>query len=665
MRAVAQSVGGLLSILTASALYASCAPAPREAPETVPDEAAAAQPAAPPVAPNPYRNAYFGDLHVHTSWSLDAYTIGHPMLNDPAVAYRYGRGEAIRDAEGNVQGQLRVPLDFMAVTDHDNFLGEVQLCQVPGDPVYDSPICQDIRAGGRDIFFREYEITNSSRRDPELCGSAEPGAENKCDQRAEHQWDRVQEMADAFYEPGRFTTFSAFEFTGSDSVTGGWLHRNVLFSGEQEQIPAWGGSAVAMQHSPERLWEWLDQACVFPCDVLAIPHNTNYGGGVVLAPRNSDGTPFTQDILIKRIRTEPLIEIHQVKGNSECSPGLLTTDEDCAFEQSFEPCQAGQELTATDPRCAFASDYVRNALKSGLTVEAEYGINPFQYGIIGSTDDHKSESGSVDESTWPGDFFGEIGATLPAGSPLNNPGGLAGVWAEENTRAAIFAALRRRETFGTSGPRIRMRFFGGWTFPMELHFSSNVLRDGYEEGVPMGGVLSARPADAGAPKFVVHAYKDPTDAHLQKIQIIKGWEEGGETFERVYDVACSDGLTPYPETHRCLENGATVDLSNCNPNNDRGEVDLATTWVDPDFDPRQRAFYYVRVFQNPTCRWTTHRALATGVPPPDTVPKVIKERAWSSPIWYTPDGARRFDRAADAIRTSGWSQEYTRNFNRR
>ena len=640
MRFVARLATRLILVLTAAVLHAGCGAVSEEEPDAAGGDAttgSAAQPAAQPGVSNPLRNAYFGDLHVHTSWSLDAYTFGHPMNNDPSVAYRYGRGEVIRDPDGNVRGQLRVPLDFMAVTDHDNSLGEVQLCQDPGDTAYDTAICREIRGGGGSGNMKVYAIANQSRRDPELCGSAEPGDENKCDQRASHQWQQVQEMADAFYEPGTFTTFTAFEFTASDRPTGGWLHRNVFFRGEE--IPEWGGSAVLMRHSPERLWEWLEQTCTGRCQALAIPHNTNYGMGVVLAPRNADGTSFTEEILRRRARLEPLIEIHQVKGNSECSTGLLTTDEDCNFGLLFQACEPGRAYTAADPRCAVASNFVRNALKTGLVVEAEHGINPFKYGVIGSTDDHRSQSGSTDEATWSGDFFGEIGAPPPRASPLNNPGGLAGVWAEENTRESIFDALRRRETFATSGTRIRVRFFAGWEYAADLHTSQNLVEEAYRSGVPMGADLPTPPADAAVPRCVVWATKDATSANLQKIQVVKGWaDDGGQTSEQVYDVVCADGLEPDPETHRCANNGAQVNLTDCSMSTETGAAELSTTWTDPDFDSTRRAFYYVRVLEDPSCRWTTHSALSSGAERPDGVPALIKERAWSSPIWYTPDG---------------------------
>ena len=577
-------------------------------------------------------NAYFGDLHVHSSWSLDAYTLGGNR-DDPTVAYRYGRGDTITRPDGSVLGPLRVPLDFMAVTDHDAWLGEVQLCEDVDDSAYDTPSCRNVRANQG---FAQLYVRYGSRgfRPPDICGEDGIGPQNKCYERSTHLWHEVQENADAFYQPGTFTTFPAYEWTGT-TLSLGHLHRNVIFRGGA--VPEWGGSAVEMQNRPERLWEWLESACTGECQVLAIPHNTNWGQGVVLGPTNSDGTPFTEEILTRRANAEPLVEIFQIKGSSECYAGLGTADEECDFELYYPVCEPGQEVG-----CAYASDYVRNALKTGLLVEAEHGVNPFKYGIVASPDDHKSMPGATDEQGFSYKFStaGEsavpFGEQLETGGNITNPGGLAGVWAEENTRESIFDALKRRETFGTSGTRVRVRFFGGWAFADSLHTRRDLIEEAYRTGVPMGADLPTPSADGEAPRFVVWATKDPDAANLQKIQIIKGWADDGQTYEEVYDVVCADGLTPDAETHRCADNGATVDLADCSYSSDKGAAELSTTWVDPEFDPSDRAFYYARVLENPTCRWTTHRALARQAQIPE--PSVIKERAWSSPIWYTPAG---------------------------
>ncbi len=595
-------------------------------------------------APNPLRNAYFGDLHVHTSYSLDAYAMGN--RNDPRVAYRYGRGESVL-LPGGVRSQLRVPLDFMAVTDHDIWLGEISLCQDPTDPAYNTGVCRDLRWSNQDYdtsrtlftgLISSYFDISPARHNTEICGDVPPGGRNKCVERARSIWQQIQRNADEFYQPGLFTTFAGFEWTAGFKRVG-MLHRNVIFRGGH--LPDSVLSAVELNNTPERLWEWLERDCTGDCQVMSIPHNTNWGWGRDFATENTDGTPFTAEGLKRRVRTEPLVEIHQVKGNSECSTGLGTDDEQCNFEQLFKPCKADDEVF-----CARAADYVRNALKTGLTLEEQYGVNPFKYGFIGSTDTHSAAPGSSDESNWPGAHSlwdntaesrldRELAANIPTKEIAFNPGGLAAVWAEANTRESIFDALKRRESFATSGTRIRVRFFAGWNYAADLDRHADAIQQAYSEGVPMGGDLPARET-SGNPRFLIWAVKDPSSASLQKVQVIKGWAEGGKTFERVYDVACSDGLTPDGKTHRCPDNGAKVNLLDCSYSSNKGAAELSSVWSDPDFNPSDRAFYYVRVLENPTCRWSTYDAHRLGMKLPDSVPATIQERAWSSPIWYTP-----------------------------
>lgn len=632
---------GALLISAAVAGYSRTASEPG-APAMPADPARTAAGSAPAAqAPrNPLRNAWFGDFHVHSSWSLDAYSLGGNR-DDPTLAYRFGRGETVTKSDGSVL-RLRTPLDFMAVTDHDIWLGAIHLCEDRNDAAWDTPTCREIRAS-RWFGYLQHEVRG--RRPSDICGqeAATMADDNKCYERARHLWGEVQRNADAYYEPGRFTTFPAYEWTANPARYG-HLHRNVIFRGED--VPEWGGSAVEMQNRPERLWEWLEAVCTGECQVLAIPHNPNLSGGLAFA--DFGWTPFTPEILRLRAWAEPLVEMHQIKGNSECYLGLGTTDEECNFENYYPICEPGQRAG-----CANASDYVRNALRAGLRLEADYGVNPFKFGFIASPDDHQSLPGAVDENAFterPVKFGtgGGLGAVLggggwwddqPGGGNVSNPGGLVGVWAEANTRESIFDALRRRETFGNSGPRMLVRFFAGWEYADDLHTRRDMVQEAYRTGVPMGGDLPPAPAEGAgdSPRFVVWAVKDANSANLQKVQIVKGWAEAdGETAEQVYDVVCADGLQPDPATRRCADNGARVDLSDCSPATGLGAAELSATWVDPDFDPAQRAFYYVRVLENPTCRWTTWRALARGQAPPEPDLPTVKERAWSSPIWYTP-----------------------------
>jgi hypothetical protein len=585
---------------------------------------------------NPLRNAYFGDLHVHTSYSLDAYIMGN--RNDPRAAYRFGRGEPIT-LPGNVKSQLAVPLDFMAVTDHDIWLGELALCTDPKSDVYANDFCTAIRnsstdreASQRTMFaLLPPSLKNPSERVAEICGGPDAASGN-CYERSKTTWKELQQIANENYQPGKFTTLIGFEWT-ANLKRFGMLHRNVIFRGTK--VPDVVQSAIQLNNTPERLWEWLERDCTGECEVLAIPHNTNFGWGVALDSRNSDGTPFTKEILTRRAKTEPLIEIFQQKGNSECAPGLGTTDEQCGFEQLFQACKEGQH-----DFCAVASDYVRNALKTGLVLEDQFGVNPFRYGFIADTDTHTSDAGNTEEQgrptlSGPVKDDAPISKTFPIAMGAFNPGGLAGVWAEENTREAIFDALKRRETFATSGTRARVRFFAGWNYPANLDHQRNLLDIAYRTGVPMGGQLSG-PGHTASPKFVVWAAKDPRSANLQRIQIVKGWSKGTETFEKIYDAVCSDGLQPDPATHACPNNGATVSLTDCAATPNKGAAELSTTWTDPDFDPSLHAFYYARVLENPTCRWSTHAALVAKTSIPKSLPATIQERAWSSPIWYEP-----------------------------
>ena len=618
---IAAPAAGLLLVSVAT----GCSP-PRQD-EVVPP--VPAPPAANQAAGNPPRDAWFGDLHVHSSWSLDAFQLGGDR-DHPSLAYRFGRGERITKANGRVH-QLAVPLDFMAVTDHDVWLGEVHACTDADDPAYDTPACSAIR-NSEPTFLMRGRTSARGRRPPEICGESGMTPRNRCYERSRHLWQEIQQNADAFNEPGRFTTFPAYEWTLTPRRRGGaiHMHRNVIFNGRS--VPEWGGSAAEMQNRPERLWDWLARACTGDCQVVAIPHNTNLAGGMAFS--ETVWTPHTPDMLRLRAWAEPLIEIHQVKGNSECYRGLGTTDEECNFE-NFQPiCEGGREAG-----CARASDYVRNALKAGLRLEADYGVNPFKFGLLASTDDHQGLPGATEEDDFTDKPVRRAEASFPtgAGGPADNPGGLVGVWAEENTRDSIFAALKRKETFGTSGPRIRVRFFAGWDYPADLHARRDLVEAAYRGGVPMGADLPARPATVAAPRFVIWATKGARSANLQKVQVIKGWADAeGQTHEQVFDVVCADGLEPAAGTWRCADNGARVDLSDCSHSSELGAGELSATWTDPEFDPALRAFYYARVLENPTCRWTSHRALARGEPLPE--PAVTKERAWSSPIWYTPGG---------------------------
>jgi hypothetical protein len=596
--------------------------------------AAPAQPAAP--ARNDRRDAYFGDLHVHTSYSIDSYIFGNRL--DPRDAYRFARGESVT-LHGGATQKLSTPLDFAAVTDHAEGLEIMALCvDDEASPQYTSAFCTGIRDGDMAIFRQGF--VRLSERPPvrfEVCEAA--GVD--CKAAARGPWQEIQRIAEEFNEPGRFTTLIGFEHSPT-LVDGGMLHRNVVFRGSAVTDQAMGVWDV---HTQADFWRWLEGACTGECQALAIPHNSNYSWGLMFADSNDDGRAYTREDWERRVRVEPLVEVTQHKGSSECAIGLGASDEECAFEQIFKLCKEGQTTG-----CARPGSFIRAALERGLELEDEVGVNPFKLGFIGSTDTHNALAGGTEESTFLGHHANNDDTTDKRlrGGPrperpnlIMNPGGLAGVWAESNTREDIFDALRRRETFATSGTRLRVRFFGGFGFDQDLAAGDAALERAYAQGVPMGGDLRAPAAAAGAestaaPRFLVWALKDPAGASLDRVQVIKGWvgESGAE--EAVYDVACADGRTPEAATGRCAATAATVDQATCEPSTGSGAAELSTVWTDPSFDPARRAFYYVRVLENPTCRWSSWEALRAAVEPPPNVPRTIQERAWSSPIWFSP-----------------------------
>jgi len=384
-----------------------------------------------------------------------------------------------------------------------------------------------------------------------------------------------------------------------------------------------------------------------------MPHNPNKAWGLTYSRFTWDGQEYNEDDWRLRQKREPLAEIFQIKGAQECALGVGATDEECAFEQVFDPCEPG-ETTG----CAFETGFVRQGLKVGLQLDKELGFNPLQVGFIAATDSHNSNPGDVEE--W--DFPGAVGAVTSSAVrrlredaepeayksllKFQTSGGLAAVWAPENTREAIFDALARRETYATSGPRMAVRFYAGWGIDDGIMEENNPFQSLIANGVPMGSVLhpderADSESDAvqqDSPGFLVWATRDPIDAPLQRVQMIKGWIDAeGQTQEKVVDIACADGLTVDAETGRCPDNGAAVDLNTCNYSQGSGANELKTLWRDPDYDAAQSAFYYVRILMNPTCRWSTYDAIRLGREPDSRVPATIKERAWTSPIWIDPE----------------------------
>ena len=598
------------------------------------------------------RHAYFGDLHIHTQNSIDAYNFG--VRATPDDAYRFAKGEALAHPLGYSIRLRGGPLDFLAVTDHAEYLGVARALADPGnvawselvhewlDALGSHPVAVKMRSGDpKDRWEAGRALDGWVRGKPVSGLDPSPVVRSI--------WQETVAAAERHDNPGRFTTFVAYEFT---STPGGVnLHRNVIFSGND--VPALPFSAVDSVN-PEDLWTWLDEQRANGIEALAIPHNSNWSQGKMFDRTDWAGEPIDAAYAEQRRRNEPLVEITQHKGTSETHPALSPNDEWADFEIWTKNSMAfGEDGSISFAEGATTGAYARDALRAGLEIEREIEANPYLFGFIGASDSHNA-AGSVEEDQ----YFGHVGeldgtpadrGSLPDGRQGQSQiqleldsamiewgsSGLTGVWAEENTRESIYAALRRKETFATSGPRIRVRFFAGYDYSDDLPNQHHAAERAYAGGVPMGGELAAQPSNA--PRFFVQATRDPREAWLQRAQVVKSWiDENGETHERVFDVACSDGLTPDPKTHRCPDNGASVDLDDCSISLDKGDVQLVTLWSDPTFDPTERALYYARVLQNPTCRWSTWDAIRAGVEPTSKVPATIQERAWSSPIWIAP-----------------------------
>lgn len=622
---------------------------------------------------NQWRNAYFGDLHIHTALSIDAYQ--QDVRTMPKDAYDFARGKEI-PFHGTV-ARINRPLDFAAVTDHSEYLGDLGRCTSNDDPMYDTEVCDIVRRGEGAAFqvletafeaettgtraervMRAVKILLDSvapKRNTDLCGQqgtlcakAEQSGWQKIIDAAEDAQDRSAECS--------FTTFIGYEYSGIK--TGSNYHRNVIF--RNTNVPV---LPVSYLDAPKdyMLWQQLDHACIeniIGCDYLSIPHNSNLSNGKLLTPDYSAAENSSEEktLALLRQKSEPLMEIFQHKGQSECMNGSsdidAERDELCEFEQVrnigdstvilevevvTEDCEDGTgDGGMMDTGCISRNDYLRGALLTGLYEQQRLGVNPLKLGVIASTDTHESTPGAVDEQTWQGHVGRE--ASLPqrlqrkTGLPYRldgNPGGLAGVWAVENSRDAIFAALKRRETFGTSGPRIQPRLFAGWSYDLNLCDEPEFLRRAYEGGVPMGADLLNSPEPDAKPRFAAVAVRDPEGNLLQRLQIIKGWvdTEGNANIE-VIDIAGD------------ADNGADVDLTS-------GEISgpgfnsLCTVFVDEKFKPEEPAYYYLRVVENPSLRWSWAQciALRDDDRPEEcgnNAPKTIQERAWSSPIWYTP-----------------------------
>ena len=577
----------------------------------------------------PQREAFFGNLHVHTGYSFDAYA--QRTRTNPDDAYRWAKGEAIADGTGEPMMQIRRPLDWFAVSDHAEYLGAFSLMADPAHPFSELELAARVTSDDDVLALGAYtevndQVSNGVMRDD--IGDPEVGRT---------VWAEVVSTANDHNEPGHFTTFAAFEWTSAPDARN--LHRVVLFRGTG-QIPDLPFSAID-SNRPEDLWAWMDQVRTTGTPLLAVPHNGNASEGIMFPVEESfGGSALNLEYAQARMRNEPLYEVTQIKGTSETHPSLSPNDEFAGFELwDYTIAPGGRR---PDPASRPGS-YVRDAFKRGLQLEAAGNGNPFKYGVIGDSDTHNAAT-SIEEDNYTGKFGVERDRDhrlngIPGYPDTENQqvrefssGGVAAVWAESNTRAAIFEAMERRETFATSGPRMRLRVFAGYGFDQTALDGGDWLERAYAQGVPMGGDLGA---GDGPPALVIQATKDPDGAHLDRIQVVKGWIEDGEPQERVHDVAWSGERRP-DATGQVGPVGNTVDPARASYTNDIGAPALSVVWRDQDFDASEHAFYYVRVLQIPTPRWSTYDAVALGIPPRDDVPASIQERAWSSPIWYSP-----------------------------
>ncbi len=599
-----------------------------------------------------WRNLYWGDLHAHTLFSFDAQA--YEVLVTPAEAYDFARGEPVllppldENQRGTRAVKLARPLDFAALTDHSEYLGEIRNCTVPDSPGYNSKTCKDYRdpSGNGAFLFGTPLSSGEPKRFADICGATG----KDCESAARLRWAELVAAADKASDRAStclFTALPAYEYTNTTDISN--LHRNVLFRNNQvPDLPITHFEAPLVRE----LWDALDEQCVKSgdgCDVMVLPHNSNLSNGNMFYLPPELSSVQRQEVAQLRARMEPLVEIFQHKGDSECRNGYAGSPDDpfCTFEKlrpaddpicDDEPGFGGMRLWG----CSHPLDFVRNVLRRGLEEEHEVGTNPYRLGFIASTDTHNGTPGLVEDA----DFGGHIGVVddtpeerLGEGNEthdgiINNPGGLVAVWAVENSRDAIFEALRRREVYGSSGPRIVVRFFGGWGMKTDglCDNLEALLAAGYRDGVPMGGVL--RGEEMGPPIFLVWAAMDggtesSPGAPLERIQLVKGWvDEAGNSHETVFDVAGGDLA-------------ATVDTETCQLGSSGYEL-LCATWTDPDFDPEERAFYYPRILEVPTCRWSTAKCnslAAEGRPEScgtGVVPLTVQQRAWASPIYYEP-----------------------------
>jgi hypothetical protein len=604
---------------------------------------------APDVVYSPYlredfpNQVLFGDTHLHTAYSADAGLVGATL--GPDDAYRFAKGEGVISSMG-VPARLQRPLDFLVVTDHAENLG------LPAALEEDNPVLQENEWGREiaDVFsprtidariaaYEQWMSATYEGVDP-LAGTAF----------GQTMWERVTEAAERHNQPGAFTALIGFEWTSQPN--GSNMHRNVIFRDGKERADQIVPISSYDSDDPEVLWAWMqDYEKTTGGRLLAIPHNGNLSNGLMFDDVTLSGEPLSADYAERRQQWEPIYEITQIKGDGEAHP-MLSAEDEFADYGTWDKGSFGPDPKTPD---MLPKEYARSAWKRGLAYEAELGVNPFKFGVVGSTDAHTGLSTAQEDN-----FFGKVSLVEPTADPIrfeeaitgrftpDDPSddlthadglaaGLAAIWARENTREAIWDAMKRKETFATTGTRMRVRVFGGFGFTEHDLARSDFARHGYATGVPMGGDLSDAP-EGTAPGVLIRALRDPDGANLDRIQVIKGWTTAdGEPQEQVFDVAWSGDRQPGADG-KLPPVGNTVNVEEATYTNDIGAPFLQAFWEDPEFDPNERAFYYVRVLEIPTPRWTTYDAVVFGIDRPADLPASHQERAYTSPIWYTPPG---------------------------
>jgi len=597
---------------------------------------------------------YFGDTHLHTTYSFDAF-LNKNFTADPDTAYRWAKGEPVIHPYNRTRVQIGTPLDFLVVSDHAEMLGVMRA--IRGETIqweeiglYASfkrwlavrQLNEALDKGLGRVFFARFLPKSAEVKggDPvadinnNIGGIAIFGDTTNTSKDA---WQDIIGAAERHNEPGVFTSLLGWEW--SSIPTGANLHRIVVTPEGGEKASQYLPFGSDQSQYPEDLWQWLaDTAERTDSRFIAIPHNSNISKGYMFAETTVRGQPITADYARTRMQWEPISEVTQIKGDSETHAQFSPDDEFADFETYDYYIQTTKNNTEISP-----GDYIRPALKLGLALEQKVGANPYKFGFIGSTDAH-SGLASPEENNFQGKMAADSTPETKApvlGNPTGASGwdmsasGLAAVWATENSREAIYAAFKRKETYATSGPRLRVQLFAGWDFPDNAESSEDFARIGYDYGVPMGGDLTAN-ASASAPEFLVRAVKDPMDANLDRLQIVKGWvDAAGQQYEKVYNIDWS-GDRELDAEGNLPAVGNTVDLKSARYTNSIGQAEFAVKWSDPDFDPAQSAFYYARVLQIPTPRNGLYDSLALGLDNPPRGPKTLQERAYTSPVWYTP-----------------------------